>query len=146
MARKPISVSVLAGAAFSVLLIACGGASTDEGGVTGLHVALAVPHNAKAEVSGVHFEVTNNLGEARHAIFSLEEEPLPGLLGPDLAGQPFTDWFVRLEPGDYIVAATPLKKGGSPSDLFAQARGGASVFSGMTTALVLTGRPARGTN
>jgi hypothetical protein len=37
------------------------------------------------------------------------------------------------------VAATPLKKGGSPSDLFAQARGGASVFAGMITELVLTG-------
>lgn len=150
MARKPLSVSVLvsvlAGAAFSVLLIACGGGSTDEGGVTGLHVALAVPHDARAEVTGVFFEVTNNLGEARHAIFSLEEETLPGLLGPDLAGYPFTDWLVRLEPGDYTVAATPLKKGGSPSDLFAQARGGASVFRGMTTKLVLTGTPIRGTN
>lgn len=146
MARKPILVSVLAGAAFSVLLIACGGASTDEGGVTGLHVALAVPHDAKTEVHGVLFEVTNNLGEARHAIFSLEEEPLPGLLGPDLAGHPFTDWLVRLEPGDYTVAATPLRKGGSPSALFAQARGGASVFPGMTTELVLTGPSVRGPN
>ena len=139
MARKSILVSVLAGAAFSVLLIACGCAATDEGAVTGLHVALAVPHNAEAEVTGVLFEVTNDLGEARYAIFSLEEEPLPGLLGPDLVGHPFTDWLVRLEPGDYTVAATPLKRGGSPSDLFAQARGGASVFAGMTTELVLIG-------
>jgi hypothetical protein len=134
-----LGVSVLVGAAFSVLFIACGGASTDEGGVTGLHVALAVPHDAKGEVTGVFFEVTNNLGEARHAIFSLEEETLPRLLGPDLAGHPFTDWLVRLEPGAYTVAATPLKKGGSPSDLFAQARGRASVFAGMITELVLTG-------
>jgi len=146
MAREPLSVSLLAGAAFSVLLIACGGASTDEGDVSGLHVALAFPHDAKTEVTGVLFEVTNNVGEARHAIFSLEEETLPGLLGPDLAGHPFTDWLVRLEPGDYTVAALPLQKDGSPSDLFAQARGGASVFPGMTTELVLTGPPIRETN
>lgn len=107
--------------------------------MTGLHVALAVPHDAKAEVTGVHFEVTNSLGEARDAIFSLEEEPLPGLLSPDLEGHPFTDWLVRLEPGVYTVAATPLKQGGSPSDRFARARGAASVFAGMTTELVLTG-------
>jgi hypothetical protein len=134
-------VFLLAGAAFSVLLIGCGGASTDEGGVTGLHVALIVPHDAKAEVTGVHFEVTNDLGEALDAIFSLEEEPLPGLLGAALAGHPFTDWLVRLEPGDYTIAATPLKRGGSPSDLSVQARGSASVFRGMVTELVLTGPP-----
>lgn len=139
MPRKRIGLSVLASAAFSVLLIACGSASTDEAGVTGLHVALAVPHDAKAKVTGVFFEVTNDLGDVRHAIFSLEDETLPGLLGPDLAGHPFTDWLVRLEPGAYTVAATPLKKGGSPSDPFAQARGDAWVFAGMTTELVLSG-------
>ncbi len=143
MARKPNGVSVLAGAAFSVVLFACSGASTDEAGDTGLHVALAVPRDAKAEVTGVFFQVTNSLGHARHAIFSLEEETLPGLLGPDLAGHPFTDWLVRLEPGAYTVVATPLKKGGSPSELFAEARSDAWVSAGTVTEIVLTGSPSQ---
>lgn len=138
MPTNPNGVSALAGAMFSVLLIACGDASTDETRVTGLHVALAVPPHAQSEVAAVFFEVTNELGAARHAIFSLEEDTLPGLLGPDLAGHPFTDWLVRLEPGAYTVVATPLRNGGSRSRLLAQARSDAWVFGGMTTELVLT--------
>jgi hypothetical protein len=131
------SVPVLAVAA--VLLIACGSASTGEGGETGLHVALVIPQDGMAEVTGVFFEVTNDLGEMREALFSLEEEPFLCLLDRGFEGHACTDWLVRLEPGDYMVVATPLKTGGSPSELFAVARGGTSVLPGMTTELVLTG-------
>ena len=131
-------------AAVAVLLIACGSAATGDRGETGLHVALVVPQDGMAEITGVFFEVTNDLGEAREALFSLEEEPFLCLLDRSFVGFACTDWLVRLEPGDYTVTATPLKKGGSPSDLFVVAQGGASVLPGMTTELVLTGARKHG--
>jgi hypothetical protein len=133
---RPSSLPVLA--AVAVLLSACGGAATSDSGETGLHVAFVVPQDGMAEITSVFFKVTNDLGEAREALFSLEEEPLLCLLDRSFAGFACTDWLVRLEPGDYTVTATPLKTGGSPSDLFVVAQGGASVLPGMTTELVLT--------
>ena len=128
-----VSVLALAG-----LILGCGDASVESGGETGLHVALVVPRDA-TEITSVFFEVRNNLGEVRQALFSLEEEPFLCLIDPGFAGHACADWLVRLEPGDYAVAATPLTTGGAPSHSFAPARGIASVFPGATTEIVLSG-------
>ena len=120
-----------------VLVLGCGSPTVEESGVTGLHVAFLVPQENMSEVAGVLFEVRDEVGQAREALFSLEDDPAVCLLGPDFSGQACTDWLVRLAPGEYTVTATPLDAHGSPSTRFAVAQGGASVLPGITSEIVL---------
>ena len=78
-----------------------------------VHIALSA---AAADVVGVEYTVSCASGESTTQYVTLEEEGLPIHLSNDLAGAPFADLFLVLEPGYCEVSATPMQSPVLPSE------------------------------
>lgn len=135
-------VSGLSGVAIAA---ACGSGGTGQAnaGTTGT-LRFGLSTDATHDVASVHYSIVPSTEDCSGAPVAerdvpLEEEALPlGLRAPGVgSGHRFADAFVTLEPGAYLICATPLSESGNPSAECAPAEALASVLSGATTETTL---------
>jgi len=113
-----------------------------------MSLGLAAAPDDLFDVTAVRFEVTplGDEGPPQVRVVPLEHEGLPAAVDPALAGRPFADWYVVLEPGPYRVRATPLSAEGAVSRVCAGAEEETMVFPGVTTELLLVSECRGGEN
>ena len=109
-----------------------------------INAALTVPQDAKHDIVMVQFNVVAADGDCSDqplatTTTAIEEEALvPSLeTALEVGYTAFADGLMTLPPGDYKVCVQPLKADGSASDECASAEATASVFSELTTEIVV---------
>ncbi len=125
---------IIAAAAIAVSTIACEAEPADEAPATGTLRSMLVAPELRHDVAAVRFDV-HNIGanpdvtcdDAPMASRTspLEDEALPMWLAGDDSMHAFADGLFVLQPGQYLVCATPLRDDGTPSE---ECHPGADVF------------------